>query len=80
MSLRVTVSHDKLSKLSTSILTSLHEEGVPIGYSFLAALLAAGRLSQPDIRLTPEQEVKFVQDASAWVGMYWGEGAEKGSN
>lgn len=46
-------------------------KGTPLGLGMVGMLLAIARLSQGD-ELDQEEEVKFIEDASSFLGAYWG--------
>lgn len=68
----VSVSYPKTHSLAQTVLGSLGDE--PIGYSILACALAIGRMSNPERRLSKEEEMKFIQSIMEFVEAYWVEG------
>ena len=65
----LTADYARANDISVQILTTLAKE--PIGYGILGCALTLGRLSNPEVRLAPSTESRFVGDLMEWVGEYF---------
>jgi hypothetical protein len=67
----VKVNYNRCNQLAQKIAGLLADEGATHGEGVVAAMLLI--LNAQMDSLTFEQEVKFVQDMSEYIGAYWGE-------
>ena len=65
----VTADYARANDISMQILSFLRAE--PIGYGAMGCALTIGRLANPDVRLSPFTEVKFVGELMEWVDDYF---------
>lgn len=71
----MTANYGKVHDLAQTILGALQEQDTTIGYGRLACALALGRLATVGDVLDDDTEIKFIEDVSEWVGMYFGAGS-----
>jgi hypothetical protein len=67
----VAVSYNTVNALVNNMMGALSGEGASIGDGVVAAMLMIARLSNDG--LSQEDEVRFIQDISEYIGAYWGE-------
>lgn len=67
----VKVNYNRCNLLAQKIAGLLADEGATHGEGVVAAMLLI--LNSQTDGLTFEQEVKFVQDISEYIGSYWGD-------
>lgn len=65
----LTADYQKADEISQDILLALRQESV--GYASLGTALTLARLANPDCRLSPSVEVRFVGDCMEWVDTYF---------
>lgn len=66
----VTADYDQTNDYSVAILEALDNLDASVGYSALACAMTLGRL-MADRKLESEEEIKFIEAATEWAGMYW---------
>ena len=69
----IQVSFAKTEEVAETVVGALASANVPLGYGILGCALAILRLSLSKDSLSAEEEIKFVQDLTDWVGAYWDE-------
>lgn len=66
-------SFDKTHDLANQIVQDMAEANVEVGYCALACALVIARIFSVEKNLSDEQEVKFIEDLTDWVGAYFGD-------
>lgn len=61
--------YDRIDHLSVKMLRLLRSETVQ--YGALAAMLTAGRLQDPETRMSHEKESQFLKDGMDWLATYF---------
>ena len=65
----LTADYAKANSISILLLQTLAKE--PIGYGILGCALTVGRLLNPEVKLSPHTETKFVGDLMEWADAYF---------
>lgn len=65
----LTADYSRANDVSIAVLQALAKE--PIGYGILGCALTIGRLMNPDVKLSPYTETKFVGDLMEWADSYF---------
>jgi hypothetical protein len=72
----VQLSYGETAELAEEVMGVL--DGHPLGLSIVSCMMIIGRLSYDDI--TQDEEVRFIQDLSEFIGAYWGEEGKIAAN